>query len=269
MLDTGAPSGSGAEGTGGGGFCDSNRHGLGSVLTDQFEQLGDLPRQGAIRVCQIAQIRLQEGRRTKTIEESHQALLRLRPASGRPDFGEFGLEALGAESLAPAPGARIRDDLLKAVVDGDRAGVGLERDPAPDQAGRHAVAIPVELHPHVLMHQGFHIVPIVRQDRGQRPECVGLKEVDGALASFTMQSLIGDLIAPFARLAVDVGQVGELTQGPEILADISDASALDLSFFPTGRWIASPWVKVELTSEGEKARMKPDQTTIMFGDSGR
>ena len=35
----------GAEGTGGGGFCDSNRHGLGSVLTDQFEQLGDLPRQ--------------------------------------------------------------------------------------------------------------------------------------------------------------------------------------------------------------------------------
>jgi hypothetical protein len=47
----------------------------------------------------------------------------LRPARGRPDFGEFGLEAMGAESLASAPGAGMRDDLLKAVVDGDLAAI--------------------------------------------------------------------------------------------------------------------------------------------------
>ena len=54
------------------------------------------------------------------------------------------------------------------------------------------------------------------------------------LAGLTVKALVGDFVPPLAGLAVDVGQVGERAQGPEIAADISDVF-FDFPFLPGGR----------------------------------
>src|SRR5215831_3628102 len=70
-----------------------------------------------------------------------------------------------------------------------------------------------------------------------------------------------------ASLAVDIGQIGKGSQGPEVLAKIADAAALDFTFFPGRRYMASTRVKVVLTGEGQKARVEAHQGAFMFGYS--
>ena len=59
-----------------------------------------------------------------------------------------------------------------------------------------------------------------------------------------------------------------LLVGQDVVGPVPDG-ALDLSFFPTGRGIAGFWIKAILPSEGQEARQEADQTTVVFGDSGR
>jgi hypothetical protein len=63
-------------------------------------------------------------------------------------------------------------------------------------------------------------------------------------------------------------QISELVQGPETLTRITDG-ALDLSFFPTGRWVAGFRTKAVFAGEGEKAWQEADQPTVVLGDRGR
>jgi hypothetical protein len=56
-----------------------------------------------------------------------------------------------------------------------------------------------------------------------------------------------------ACLAIHVIEIGELTQGPEALAGISDG-ALHLTFFPTGRRVAGTRVEAIFAGKGQEAR---------------
>ena len=51
----------------------------------------------------------------------------------------------------------------------------------------------------------------------------------GTFSRFTMEPLIGDFIQPLPHLAIHVSQVGEGAQRPEVLAQVSDAGALNLA----------------------------------------
>jgi hypothetical protein len=51
-----------------GSFSDGVGHRLGSILADRLQQLGELPRQGAVGVGEIAQISLQHGLGAKAFE---------------------------------------------------------------------------------------------------------------------------------------------------------------------------------------------------------
>src|ERR1700687_3203333 len=62
-------------------------------------------------------------------------------------------------------------------------------------------------------------------------------------------------------------EIGELTQRPEVLAEITDG-AFDFSLLPATRRIAGSRVETVLTCEAEKARKKTDQLAIMFCDRG-
>src|SRR6516165_400636 len=83
-----------------------------------------------------------------------------------------------------------------------------------------------------------------------------------------MQTLIGDFGEPLTCLAIDIVQIGEGAQRPEVLANVADAAALHFSFLPTRGRIAGAWNEAELTREGEEARLKPHQPPIVFGDGG-
>src|SRR5208283_3805356 len=97
-----------------------------------------------------------------------EVLLRLRAASRRPLFGQFALEALGAESLAAAPTACVGNDFLEAMVDGDGTGIGFHREPVSDKTMRDAIAIAIELQPEIFVDQGLHRVTVIVRDHRQR-----------------------------------------------------------------------------------------------------
>jgi len=82
-----------------------------------------------------------------------------------------------------------------------------------------------------------------------------------------MLTLIGNLGQPLACLAIHVVKIGELTQWPEVLAEVTDG-AFDFSLFPSTRRIAGSRVETVLAREAEKARKKTDQLAIMFCDRG-
>ena len=109
----------GAECVGRGSFCDRVGHRFGSVLTDEFQQFGQLPRECAIGIGDVAQISFQHGLGTKAIQNRKETLLRPRPLGCGTEVGQFGFESIGAQSLAPAPTAGIGDDFVGAVIDGD------------------------------------------------------------------------------------------------------------------------------------------------------
>ena len=239
-------------------------HVFGTILTNQFEQFLDLAMQGTIRVGHIAEISFHCGAQTHAIERIEQSLLSLRAPGCGPLVGEYFLEAVCPEGLAPAPRARIADDLFDAVVDGDVARIGFDREAASDVSVGNAVTIGIEGEPEVLMDQSFgRVAVIVRNDR-QRPEGFALESVERAFAGLAVQALVGDFAQPLPHLPVHVVQIGELAQRPEVLPKVADGS-FDFSFLPSAGRIAGVRIEVVFAGEAKEARMKADDPSVMFG----
>ena len=83
-----------------------------------------------------------------------------------------------------------------------------------------------------------------------------------------MLALVGDLLNPLARLCIDIGQIPERAQGPEVLAYIADGS-FDLAFLPCRGYMTSARDESVVAGEGEKTRIEPYQVALMFGHSRR
>jgi hypothetical protein len=67
-------------------------------------------------------------------------------------------------------------------------------------------------------------------------------------------------------VAIDIIQISEAAEGPEVLANVADTGAFHFSFLPTRGWIASPSDEAELAREDEEARLKTHQPAIVFRD---
>jgi hypothetical protein len=109
----------GAECVDSGSFRDRIGHRFGSVLTDEFQQFGQLPRECAIGIGDVAQVSFQHGLGTKAIQNRKETLLRPRPFGCGTEVGQLGFESIGSQSLAPAPTTGIGDDFVGPVIDGD------------------------------------------------------------------------------------------------------------------------------------------------------
>jgi hypothetical protein len=70
------------------------------------------------------------------------------------------------------------------------------------------------------VHESLDRVAVIVRDDRQRTQGLGLKSVDGALPRFPVLSLVGGFGEPLPRLAVDIVQIDELPEGPEVLARI-------------------------------------------------
>jgi hypothetical protein len=258
----------GAKRTGRGSFLESIGYRFGSILADQFQQLGELPREAAIGIRHVAQIGFQQGLGTKAFENREEALLSARASGGGAQLGKIGFEAIGAESLATAPAPRVGDDFVDAIVDSDGTGIGLEREAAAYKTWGRTVTVSIEVQAEIFVDESFHGIAIVVRNDRQRTQGIGLESIDGALTGFAVQSLVGDFRQPVPRLAIHIMQIGELPQWPETLARMAD-DALHFSFFPTCRNVAGFRIKAVFAGEGEKARKETDQTAVVLGDSGR
>ncbi len=121
---------------------------------------------------------------------------------------------------------------------------------------RGAVTIAVELQAKVLVDEGLDGITVIRCERRQRAKRVGAEAVHRTLASLAMQPLVGDFLQPLPRLAIDIRQVRELPEGPEVLANVPHAPALHFTFLPPGGRITGPGIEGIIAGEGQEARIK-------------
>jgi hypothetical protein len=80
------------------------------------------------------------------------------------------------------------------------------------------------------VHQSQRRVAIIAVNRRQRLERIGAEALFGWLAGFAVDTAVSHLVEPLSDLAVDVGQIGELAQGPEVLADLAHAAFFHFAF---------------------------------------
>src|SRR5437016_4601241 len=106
------------------------------------------------------------------------------------------LKALGAESLSATPTARVSDDFVVLVIDGDRRGIGLHRELMAHVAWRHTVAVAIETQAEILVHERIDAIAIIQMDCGYELQTFWSKAFLGCLTGFTMTALIGHLLEP-------------------------------------------------------------------------
>jgi hypothetical protein len=75
----------------------------------------------------------------------------------------------------------------------------------------------------------FAVIGQQGRHREQRP---GEEPLVGAFPSLAVEPLVGHFVQPLLHLTIRVGQAGDRAQGPEVLAQVSDAGALDFPFLP-------------------------------------
>src|SRR5436190_8349173 len=135
--------------------CSRDR--VGSVFANEREQLANLTRQGSIRGRQTAEIFFR-----RRSQQRHQAMLRGRPFGGGLQSKQLFLKALGAESLSAPPTARVSDDFVMLVIDGDRRGIGLHRELMAHVAWRDTVAVAIETEAEILVHERIDAIAIIQ-----------------------------------------------------------------------------------------------------------
>lgn len=249
------------------GFLNGSGHVLRAVLPDQFQEFRDLPGERTVRIRHVAEVRLHKSSRTQAIQRIEQPLLRLGTARRRPLLGEDLFETIGAESLAAPPRPRITDDLLNAIIDGDGTGIGLDRQPPANVAVWHTIAIGIKPKSEILVNEGFAGVAVVVRDDGQRPQGLRLETIERPLARLAVHALISDFGEPLPRLAINIMQIGELTQRPEVLAQVSNG-AFHFSFFPTAGGIAGVREEAIFAGEAKESGEKTDEASVVFGNGG-
>jgi hypothetical protein len=118
------------------------------------------------------------------------------------------------------------------VVDGQGLGVGLDGQPAADVTGWHTVAVAIELEAQIFADQSIGGVAVIGKQGRHRKKRLNEESLAGTFSRFAVDPLVGDFLQPLPHLAIHVSQVGEGAQRPEVLAQVSDAGALDFAFFP-------------------------------------
>ena len=201
-------------------------------------------------------------------EQSNEALLGLGAGCGRSLGKQLLFEAFRTQGLAAPPRAGIADDLVVLVVEGNAVRIGLDGEADSDKARRDAVAVTVKTEAEISVHQGQCRVSVVAVDSRQWLQRVGAESLLRALAGFAVDAAVGYFVEPGSGLTIDIGQIGKLAQGPEVLTDIADATFFDFTFLPGSRDTAGARVEVVLAGKGEKARIHPDDLAIVLGHGG-
>src|SRR5437773_2057186 len=154
------------------------------------------------------------------------------------------------------------------VIDGDGRRIRLHDEPATNVTRRHTVAITVKRQTEVFVHERVTTIAIVGCNRRQRPHGFRTKTFFGCLTGFAMTALIGDLLEPLASLRVDVGQVDEAAQRPEVLTHVADG-ALHFTFFPSSRHMTCTRNEAIFPCEAQKPGIESHEIALVFGDNSQ
>ena len=184
--------------------------------------------------------------------------------------GEQALEVREVlDGLARVVAARVPRDLVGAGDQADRRRTREQGERAADVRVRNGIAVPVKAHVRRSCRRRPGASRRCRRDApgsGKRRGCSCGEDLgDGLIALLGMRALMRDVVAPAAKLRVQVVDIGKRPRGKERIAEVLNL-ALDLAFFvrPSGR--ARPRGKMIVPGELEQARMKPNGTALAFED---
>ena len=175
------------------------------------------------------------------------------------------------EVLNGVPGvvaARVPRNLVGAGDQSDRRRAREQREGPPDVRVRNGISISVEAHIRRLARHDWAPHVGVKGMDGQRQEArLLLREDlgDGLIALVGMWALMRDIVAPAAKLRVQVVDIGKRPRRKERITEVLNL-VLDLAFFIGSSGRARPRGKMIMPSELEQARMKPNGTPLTFED---
>ena len=122
---------------------------------------------------------------------------------------QLSLETFSTEGLAAGPTARVANDFLILVIDGDRRGIRLNGEPVSDKTRRHAIAVAIKRQSEIFVNEGFSRVSIILRDGWYGKQTIATKTFIRDRTGFAMTSPVGNGLQPVMRLRVDVSEVGE------------------------------------------------------------
>ena len=170
------------------------------------------------------------------------------------------LEVIGVLEVAAAFVApRMGGHQGVGVVEADPVGESLESQLLGGVNERHGVAVGVHDHPTAVgdAHQpGDRRVGLFGRQRSQGRLFRGLKEVEGTLMRFAVQTHVGHGVHPLARGDIEGAQtVGKFQSGQEVLLYVTD-KVFDPAFLIGLAHIAGPGFKAVMSCKVEVTRIE-------------
>ena len=173
------------------------------------------------------------------------------------------------DSLLALPGAAVAGDGLVFEVDGEGLLIGLDDDLPADRPGRDAVGVAVEADGKIRVNPGEGGLAAVGEMLWQRPHGIRPEPVDGALAGCRMDSFVRHLVSPLGGLGLEIGEVLEGSQGPEVVPDVVNGALLDLSLLMGFADIAGSGNDPQGAKEIEEGLIEPDDGPLALDDRGQ
>jgi hypothetical protein len=154
-------------------------------------------------------------------------------------------------------------------IDGEGAVVCFDNYLFADGPRGHGIGIGIEADGEVGVDLCRGRVPAIREKLGQGSEGLGLETLDGSLPCCAMDSHIGDGVSPVVGLGLEVEEVFERAQGPEVVPDVVDDPFFDFALFMGASRITGPGDHGKGAEEVQEGPVKADDRPHSLGDRGQ
>lgn len=170
------------------------------------------------------------------------------------------------DTFSASIGTWVGGNNLSLEIDGDGAVVSFDNHlPAYSPRG-HGVGIGIEADGEVGIDLCRICVPAIGEKLRQGSQGLFLKAFDGSLSCCAMDSHIGDGVSPVVGLGLEVIQIGERSQGPEVVPDVMDNPFFHFPLFVGASRIAGPGNNGEGTEEVQESPVEADDGPHALGD---
>jgi len=163
-------------------------------------------------------------------------------------------------------GARVSGNGFVFEIDCEGAVVCFDNHLFGDGPRGHGIGIGIEADGEVGGDFCKSGVPAIREELGQGSEGLYLEAFDRSLPCCAMDSHIGDGVSPMLGLGLEVEEVFERAQGPEVMPDVVNDPFFHFALFVWASRITGPGDNGKGAEEVQESPVKADDGSHSLGD---
>ena len=146
--------------------------------------------------------------------------------------------------------------------------VGFDGDRFANEPRGHGIHIAIKTNGEDGMDFGLSRITAIRDQRWYGAHGLGIKPLDGRLASGRVHSDIGHLVASLIGLGMEIDEVPKGPQRPEVVPDIVDGALLHLPLFLGLGHIAGDGGNLQGPQKRQKVLVETHQGALPLQDCG-